>query len=142
MLDPNTRWAVTTASPREGRPEHAGTLRLAPHAGRRAGYVQSGNEDGALLRYFLSAELKKERMLGYKVRPPSRSVNDDLGIRSAIVYRTADSSARSHYVRWEATKQPENLLNGLAGERSVLVASPTGIGPFSVTGSVALLRAA
>ena len=33
---------------------------------------------------------------------------------------------RPDYVRWEAPKQPENLLIGLAGERSVLVASPTG----------------
>ena len=36
---------------------------------------------------------------------------------------------RPDYVRWEAPRQPENLLIGLEGERSVLVASPTGFEP-------------
>lgn len=34
-------------------------------------------------------------MPAYKVRPPSRSVNDELEIRRAIVYRSDDSSGWS-----------------------------------------------
>ena len=77
--------------------------------GGNRGKAERG-EDGAPLRHFLGAELKKEKISKYKVRPPPRSVNDNSGIRSAIVYRNDDSSGRS---RWGAS--PPSPRSGVKG---------------------------